>query len=406
MGFWSNSQIGRYFGVSRYSENSNGNIVNKEIDNGANMMDLLSIGVPVDSYYPKDFKFLEISERNYVVGSVLAKISKRVSNAMFQDESGEESELLKKINKPNKIQTKGEFLTEFTVNLLSYGLAIWFKKYKSFGNFETMELINIDPYTFSIEGDKVYFSHENENYNLNKSDVMLFFDSRIDKETSKGYSRLIPLRTQVENINVSQKAKYIQIQNSGTTIVSPKQAPSNNSIDEGLNAPVPQPMGRGVKSQKQQMEENLGGRGIENRIIVSSKGLDATNLSEKLNTVDFNKIIEPDALSIFDAYNFPPELSPFGASAKFDNKEVAELSLIESEVLPISENIRATLNQEFEGKGVLTVSFNHLMAMSVTRNRVIDTNQKIIEQYSRLLEIGAIDLVKFKDVMQQNNILE
>src|SRR5699024_9231256 len=118
---------------------------------------------------------------------------------------------------------------------------------------------------------------------------------------------------------LAQIAKGIQITNSGTTIVSPKAASNSNVMDQGLDAPVPTLMSN-TKTQKQEMEDRLNYRGMKNRIIVSNKGLDAVNLSEKLNNVKFFDIVEQDILAVYDAYGYPVELTPYGKNAKFENR--------------------------------------------------------------------------------------
>jgi hypothetical protein len=346
--------------------------------------------------------FIALQEKNFILNNVIGKIAKKFSNAMFTDEK--ESALLNKINNPNVSQSKEEFLKEFATYVISAGFTIIWKRYVSFGNFETLELININPCKATFNKDEITFQFENKNHTINISDVMVFYDTRRNHLDKKGYSRIIPLRSQLENISLAQKAKNIQIQNSGTTIVSPKQTSAGSNIDEGLNAPLPV-MGGGLKSQKDEMEDKLNNRSLENRVIVSSKGLDAVNLSEKLNKIDFYKIIESDLLAVYDAFGFPIELSPYGKDATFENKGKAELQLLENEIMPLANNLVNTLNAEFDNKGAINVNYNQLEAMSIIKNRVIDTNQKMINQYGYLFEKEVIDVKEFKELLIENKIL-
>ncbi len=401
MGFWDNNFIGKYFGTQKQTQSINGSIVTMESD--AFSIDSFSIGSSVNSYYKDSVDFVTLQENNFVLNNVISKISKKFSNANFTDVK--ESALLKKINNPNAFQSKEEFLKEFATYIISSGFTAIWKKYASFGNFETMELININPSKLNFDKDKVTFEYENQNVSILTSEIISFYDIRRNQKNKKGLSRIIPLRSQLDNISLAQKAKNIQIQNSGTTIVSPKTSTNANNIDEGLNAPVPI-MGGGLKSQKDEMEDKLNNRGLENRIIVSSKGLDAVNLSEKLNNIDFYKIIESDALAVYDAFGFPIELSPYGKNATFENKENAILALIEDEIMPLANSLINTLNYEFKKKGTISVNYNHLGVMSIVKNKIIDTNQKVISQYGYLLEKEVIDIKAFKNILIKNKILD
>src|SRR5690606_15396439 len=186
--------------------------------------------------------------------------------------------------------------------------------------------------------------------------------------------------------------KNIQIENSGTTVVSPKASPSTNAMDEGLNAPVPiQPnQGKGLKTQKEEMEERLNSRGIKNRIIVSNKGLDAKNLSAELNNVKFSEITEPDALALYDLYSFAPELTPYGKNATFENKPAAENKLIEAEIIPLAESLIRSLNQEFKAHGQVKMSYDHINSVATTKNKVVEVNKTVVETYSSLVKEGII----------------
>lgn len=367
-------------------------------------IDVFGIGTnDKKTFYPDSTKFVKLQKENYVLNNVFNKIASKLSSAQFTSESGN-SELLDKINNPNNSQSKEEFLKEFAIFLLSSGWTAMWKKYKSFGNFKTLELINLNPDNTEVNETTLTTEIDGKSETILLTDVILFYDSVRNNKNKKGYSRITPLRTQINNIKDAQIAKGIQIENSGTTIVSPKQTATGNNIDEGLNAPVPQ-MGGGLKTQKEEMEDRFSSRGLQNRIIVSSKGLDAKNLSAELNTVKFHEIVETDILSVYDAYNFPVELSPYGKNATFENKEVAEVGLIENEVAPLAENLINSLNAEFEKKEPVDVDFNHLNSMSVIQERIQDTNRKTIDQYGVLFDKKIISDQEYKKILTSKKIL-
>lgn len=405
MGFWENTILGQYFATKKQKMVIDGKTINMESDIFS--MDSFSIGSSVSSYYDESTDFIELQEKNFILNNVITKIAQRLSNAVFTSDSDSKQSLLKKVEAPNNYQSRQEFLKEFTIFILSAGYTVIWKKYISYANFETMELININPCKsyIDVKRKEIVFEFNGENVKTSLDEVILFYDTKRYSSTLKGYSRATPLKSQLQNISLAQKAKNIQIQNSGTTIVSPKQVSAGNNIDEGLNAPVPV-LGGGLKTQKDEMEDKLNNRGLSNRIIVSSKGVDAINLSEKLNKVDFYKITESDSMAVYDAYNFPIELSPHGPSAKFENKEVAELSLYENEVIPLAENFINTLNSEFENKGKVDVNYDHVGCMSIRKNKTIDTNTKIIEQYKLLKDEKFIDDKEFKNILISNNIID
>jgi len=396
MGFWESLRTFRY-GIETKNDSVNGQPVRMEID-------VFGIGSnDKKTFYSETTKFVKLQEQTFVLNNVFNKIASKLSSAQFTSES-DNSEILDKINNPNDSQSKEEFLKEFTIFLLSSGwTAIW-KKYKSFGNFKTLELINLNPDNTDIGKINLTTEIDGKSETILLTDVILFYDSVRNNKNKKGYSRIIPLRTQINNIKDAQLAKGIQIENSGTTIVSPKQTAAGNNIDEGLNAPVPV-MGGGLKTQKEEMEDRFSSRGLINRIIVSSKGLDAKNLSAELNTVKFHEIVETDILAVYDAYSFPVELSPYGKNATFENKEVAEVGLIENEVAPLAENLINSLNAEFPNKKPIDVHFNHLNSMSVIQERIQSTNGKTIDQYGVLFDKKIITESEYKEILKTKKIL-
>ncbi len=356
------------------------------------------------TFYPESTKFFKLQKENFVLNNVFNKIASKFSSVEFLSDS-ENNEIIDKINNPNQKQSKEEFLKEFAIYILSSGYTIIWKKYQSFGNFKTLELINLNPDKTDIDGESIITEVDDKSVKLMISDVIVFYDSVRNSTTQKGYSRITPLRTQVNNIKDAQIAKGIQIENSGTTIVSPKAAVNGNNIDEGLNAPVPV-MGGGMKSQKEEMEDRLNTRGIQNRIIVSNKGLDAKNLSSELNNVKFHEVVETDILAVYDAYNFPIELSPYGKNATFENKEVAEVSLMESEAYPLAKNLMNSLNSEFPNKKPITdISYSHLNSMSVVEERTQKTNGTTIDQLKVLLDAEVITKEEFKKELKSKNII-
>ncbi|WP_264435160.1 phage portal protein [Flavobacterium agricola] len=332
------------------------------------------------------------------------QIAKRASNVKFTSEDDKQQQLVDKINNPNEHQTKVEFLKEFCIYLLSSGYTVVWKKYKSFGVWDSLELININPDTITEGKTSLTFEYNGKTETVTYDQVVYFYDIRQHSEHKAGVSRLKPLKSQVENTKNAQIAKGIQIANAGTTIVSPKSYSNSNNMDEGLDGLVPDKIGN-QKTQKEAMEEKLTSRGLRNRIIVSSKGLDAVNLSAQLNNVKFHEIVENDILAICDAYTFPPELTPYGKNAKFDNKELAEISLMESEIIPLVENLINSLNSEFPERGEIQMSFNHINAMSLIEERIQKTNGTTIDQLSVLLDKGIITQDEFRKELINKKIL-
>lgn len=370
-------------------------------------LDVLGLGCKNEMYYKDDTNYVRLQEKNFVLNNVIGKIAKTFSNADFVDEDGRVSALLEKVENPNDKQSKEEFLKEFAIFLLSAGWTIVWKRYKSFGNFETMELININPDCDKTEvrKDSIITEIDGKDETIQKRDLIFFYDIRKNIENDKGYSRIKPLRSQVRNIEDAQVAKGIQIVNSGVTLISPK-AETRNNMDMGLETPmIPNMQPAGFKTQKDDLEEKLNSRTIGNRIVFSNKGVDGYNLSESLKGLDFYNMVEPDILAIYDAFNFPPELSPYGKNSKYENRPAAEVTLIENEILPLANSFIKSLEAEFPNKGNVRVSYDHLSSVAVTKNQVHDTNSKIANTYIGLVNAGIIDAARANTILTEEGIL-
>lgn len=365
-------------------------------------LDTFEMGDKRFTHYPDSFnKYVKLHNEVFVIQNAIGKIAKLLSKAEFTSE-GKNNKFIEKLDNPNLKQSKQEFLKEFAVYLKSAGWAIMWKRYTSYGDINTLELINLDPdKAYFVKGEKINVEHDGNAIELNLSDVILFYDS-IRTKDGKGYSALKPLRSQVNNILDSQVAKGIQIENSGTTIVSPKANNNPNVQDEGLNALVHPDVPNQI-TQAKQIELKLTNRGLKNRIVVSSKGLDALNLSAELNSFKFDEVTEADKLDIYDAFNVPVELTPYGKNATYDNKMVAELSLLEKEVIPIAESIANSFNSEFNIQDPIRVNFNHLDCMTIVVNRIQETNTKKIDQVKTLLDMQLITDEQARDML--NNII-
>lgn len=363
-------------------------------------------------YYSDDYNYKSLFDKSFVVKSIIQKLSQLFSNASFEDESGKETKLLLKLKQPNQIQSTEEFLKDFAINLFVSGYSMIWKHYISFGNFDTLNLIvlSTDTDITSIGKSTITTIVNGKKETIKIDDIIFFYDIEKNHDSVIGRSRLKPLKSQIQNIRDAQFAKKIQIENSGTTVVSPKASNNNNNIDEGLNAPVPIKMtgadGKGMKTQKEEMEDRLNSRGIANRIIVSNKGLDAKNLSAELNDMKFSEVVETDILAIYDAYSMPPELSPYGKNATFENKPAAENALIELEILPLANSLITSLNQEFEKLGKITVNYNHINSVATTRNKMYEVKKTISDTYRELFKDGLIEREEARQQLIANRIIE
>lgn len=372
-------------------------------------IDGFNIGIRKETYYGKDTKFVKLVKNTYVLENAIGKIAKAVSKANFTSTNGSDK-VVQLLNNPNKDQSTVEFLKEFTTFIKASGWVLVAKRWGSFGVTETLELINLNPDDTDFSDDKktIITVIDGKEEKFAKRDCIPFYDS-IRLESGKGYSKITPLRQQVTNAISGGIAKGIQIDNSGTTIVSPKASPNGTSggIGDSLEAAQithTNSEGGVIPSQKDVIEAKLNNRGIENRIIVASRGLDAKNLSAELNSFDFNETIEPDILAIYDAFGIPVELTPYGKNATYENKAVAELSLLENEAIPLVDSLVKSLNQEFKGKAV--ADFNHVDAMSIVHKRNQEANGTTITQMIELLTNEVIDVAKVQEVLIEKGILK
>lgn len=367
-------------------------------------------------YYKEDANFYKIYKQNFAVKSAIDLVARKFSNTQFKDLDNETSQLLDKIHFPNEFQSKEEFLKDFAINLLASGYSMVWKKYVSYGVFDSLELIVIptDTDITSIGKNTVTTTINNKEETIKIEDIIFFYDTQKSKYGLTGISRIASLKSQIDNIADAQRAKNIQIHNSGTTIVSPKTSNNSNAVDEGLDKPIVQinqpllPNGEKapkMKTQKEEMEDRLNSRAMENRIIVSSKGVDAKNLSSELNSVNFSDKVISDILFVYFTFGIPEELTPFGKNATYNNKGEAENSLIESEIEPLNSSLCESLNIEFEGRGNIAGSYSHLSSVSKTRNEVYKTNKDIAKTYEDLFKAGLIDDKEARELLEKNGVI-
>lgn len=360
-------------------------------------------------YYKDDFNFYELYEKKFIIRTIVGKLSSIFSNTRIEDLSGKESKLLLKLKTPNNEQSTEEFLKDFGINLWTSGYSMIWKKYGSFGNIDTLELIVIstDKDITKINENTVKTTIDDKTETIKKEDIIFFYDSQKSKDDLSGVSRLKPFKAQINNVINAEFGIGIQIENSGTTVVSPKASASSNNFDEGLNTfvPIKPENGKGLKTQKEEMEERLNSRGINNRIIVSNKGLDAKNLSAELNTFKFSETVEGSALAIYDLFSFAPELTPYGKNATFENKPAAENKLIEAEIIPLAESLIRSLNQEFKAYGQVKMSYDHINSVATTKNKVVEVNKTVVETYTSLVKEGIITGQEAKKQLELKGIL-
>lgn len=358
-------------------------------------------------YYSEDYNFYNLYEKKFIVRTIVGKLANLFSNAALSDESGKETKLLEKLKSPNKDQSTEEFMRDFAINLFVSGYSIIWKKYESYGDFESLELIVIstDQDVTSVGKKSITTDYKGKSKTIDFDDLIILYDTQRKRNSLEGVSRLRPFKTQIDNITDAQTAINIQIENSGTTVVSPKSSTNANNIDEGLNAPVPT-LGGGLKTQKEEMEDKLNSRGIRNRIIVSNKGLDAKNLSAELNSMNFSDMVVSNALSLYDLYSFDPELSPYGKNATFENKPSAENKVIESEIISLSRSLARSINQEFEAYGDIKISYDHLNSVATTKNKVVDVKKTVSDTYISLYKDGLIDRDEARKQLISNGIIE
>lgn len=357
-------------------------------------------------YYRDEEKYVRLQERHFILNNAIGKIAKSVSNAHFSDVSGNDTALLNLINNPNEKQSKEEFLKEFSVFIRSSGYTMLWKRYESYGDIKTLELINLNPDLTDVKDDKVVTEIDDKKITILKKDIVFFYDIRKNVNDDRGYSRIKPLRSQVENTDFAQIAKGIQIINSGITIVSPKATTGGSNMDQGLESPITDAiLPEGMKTQKQDMEEKLGGRTIDNRIIVASRGVDSVNLSASIADIKYDEIVEKDILAIYDAFGIPQELTPYGNNAKYDNKEIAENSIYENEALPLVQNLVNSLNAEFPSYGEIEVDFNHVSSVVKIKNESYNTNKTIAETYANLAKDGIITAQEANRILKDKGVI-
>ncbi len=378
-------------------------------------LDIISSGERRKTFYDKSTKYVKLHDEVFVLQNVIGKIAKTASKGRVKS-INEKSALANKIKIPNNDQSQQEWLKEFVIFIKSAGFVCVWKKWESVGNFETMQLINLNPdETDFLDNGNIVSVWKGESYEIAKGDYIPFYDT-VRGKNGKGKAVAYPLRSQIDNCLDAQIAKGIQIEKSGVTIVSNKASANRNDHDGGLDQTVMPPIAmpsmvagekpKVLKTQGQLLEEKFSGRGVSNRVIVSNVGVDAISLSDGLQEMRYSEIVEPDILAICDAFGVPVELTPYGKNATYDNKAIAELSLTENEVIPLADSLIESLVLEFPTKGDAFFDYSHLNCMSIVEKRVQETNGVAIDHLVKLSDKGWINDNTAKRVLKKRNIIE
>lgn len=392
-----------------------GQRVKRELD-----INVLGLGDRRTTFYPKNTKYVKLHDEVFVLQNVIGKIAKTLSKGRVVSEK-ENSALAKKLRNPNQDQSQQEFLKEFVIFIKSAGFTVIWKKWISVGNFETMELINLNPDDISfLDNGNINAVWKNESYTIEKGDFIPFYDTVRGKD-GKGKPVARPLKSQIDNIIDAQVIKGIQLEKSGVTIVSAK-ASNRSNHDDGLDQVVVNiptlpsadgGEGKTVKTQGQLLEEKFGGRGVHNRIIVSGTGVDAISLSDGFSDIDFSAKQEQDILTVCDAFGVPVELTPYGKEATFDNKLIAELGLTENEVIPLADSLVQSLVLEFPTKGDAALDYSHLSCMSIVEKRVqetekttAETNTSVVDYFIKLSDKNWINDNTAIKMLKERKIIE
>lgn len=164
---WFSNLYQKFVPTVQYST-LNGQRVRMEIDG-------FTFGKKIHTYYPDNYqKYVELQRNNFVINTVIGKIAKGVSSVKFVSEK-ENDPLVNKLKNPNNEQSQQEFLKEFTTYLKAAGWVVIWKEWQSIGNFETLQLRNIDPdcCDFDKSGEKLIFEHDDKEHTVLKSDCII-----------------------------------------------------------------------------------------------------------------------------------------------------------------------------------------------------------------------------------------
>ncbi|QHC84972.1 hypothetical protein AS589_09410 [Empedobacter brevis] len=339
----------------------------------------------------------------------------------------ENDPLVKLLNKPNRFQTKEQLLSDFYYFLTAAGWTNIYPFHKSIG-FEKKidgknELFILNPDKISFEDfnsdifsiDSVNFKYhlkgakESTKRRLNTKEVIQFTDVRVDPDNPfKGLSRLASLTDEGENTLLANRGKKNQIKRTGSLLVTHKEH-AKDQYSDGLDEvfEVNEKTGK-PKTYKDEIEKELNMLGLSQgkSIAISSKELQVLSLAKDILGINFDLMIAADRITISNKIGVPIELLPTkDINAKYDNRENAELQVIQNRIEPVAEMFCKKIREYFDYEHEICMTYDHLPAYQLVNQQIEDRKTKTVERLKLLKEMGWISDEKAQKILQDHDII-
>lgn len=338
----------------------------------------------------------------------------------------ENDPLVKRLNHPNRFQTKEQFLSDFYYFLTAAGWTNILPFHKSIGfenNLDKNELFILNPDKISFDDFKsdiflienIDFKYhlkgakESSKRKLNTKNVIQFTDVRIDPENPfKGLSRLASLTDEGENTLLANRGKKNQIKRTGSLLVTHKEH-AKDQYSDGLDEvfEVNEKTGK-PKTYKDEIEKELNMLGLSQgkSIAISSKELQVLSLAKDILGINFDLMIAADRITISNKIGVPIELLPTkDINAKYDNRENAELQVIQNRIEPIADMFCKKVREYFKYEYEICMSYDHLPAYQLVNKQIEDRKTKTVERLKLLKEMNWITDEKAKKILQDHDII-
>ena len=162
------------------------------------------------------------------------------------------------------------------------------------------------------------------------------------------------------------------------------------------------------KTDAEILEEKLHSKGLgqKKQIFVSQFPLDVQAMTKDLVGLEFNTIKEINSKIIYSLFNIP---QGYLEQSKFNNRNADKLELYESVIIPIANNFASSINQKYNYKNKIKLSFEHLSffqeKIRLNEEKLYNQRKLIIEELQKIKDLGFLSDNEFKQKLKQNGII-
>lgn len=329
-----------------------------------------------------------------------------------------EHALIEKLKKPNKHQSKEDFLKQFEWFKSVFGW-VYQKPYAATGSLDdSMQAIfNLNPTHIEFpkkfesiiswtDEDVTRFYEQEIIYQEDKAhakrriklkDIIPFYDTGngidVDEKQKNPLispSRLNSIVKSVANTNLALDAENVMIQTNGREIFM-------GGAERGFHLGASLPMEQDDKDNIEgKFITDYGVTGLKRRSIATNQRIDWQSLHIKLKDLGLHDSISSNANLIREAFEVPNELyKAFQKGSTYENQKEALISFVQRTIQPIADDLASSWTDFFELQSERVVaSFDHLPIMQHTEEKKAEKILKIATAFQRLTQSGlSVDQV-------------